>query len=405
MQNKKYYLLILGALLVYLFFLHSEKLPFEHENLSLDVEQKELRKGIQEKMNSVTNSFKNSANDKEKLLKDKKSVNQVMAINYINAFRNFTDFLLCKTSITDWQNKTLLKSFRQKLKDVKKFGFDGGKKHEEYYLLHLQHCKSYLLDDKELYDRAYDRLQKTYQNIQPETEREKQLAKIIAILDELGGLSSQLKIQRVGISSFPPSEVKKMQEKLRQLYSYIKPIVRIPEKERTATQNRILDEKSEQMSKIDKILRESYVKDDDLIQDIQSFSGNLKSILLKELTHIKTPDIFALMIMWKEQSYLTFELRGVYDKMISEITTKLAFKQDNFPRILALASFPLFACALDYPCGSDSQLTTYYCIIMANYHACGKSVEDFILEDYISPNIRLDVDSFLDLLLENYAQE
>ncbi len=411
MNKKKYYLLLVVALIIYLIFVKSDNRQTIQQQSSQAVKKTVVDKPNQKKSSVVNKIPKDFPIEKRQQKKHKEEQPEQTDISYLTAFRNFTDFLMCKNAITDWQNGEELKLFRQRLKDVRKFGFDGGEKHEEYYLYHLQHCQAYLLDAQESYSDAFKRLQESYQTIEPETEQEEQLAEIVAILDELGQLSSQLKAQRIGVSSFSPSEVRKMQEKLKQLYSYIKPIIQIPEKERTAKQNIILNAKYDEIGKIKVNLDGSYFKDEDLINDTVFRLGVLRSTfkntLFQKLPQIKSPDIFALMVMRtnNNQGYLTSELKVTFDEIVRDVKKSLLYKKDNYPIHLARASLPLFACALDYPCGKDSQLMTYYCVIRPNYNACGKSVEDFILDDYISPNIKADVNEFLNLLFENYAQE
>ena len=73
-------------------------------------------------------------------------------------------------------------------------------------------------------------------------------------------------------------------------------------------------------------------------------------------------------------------------------------------------SIKLTACAMNYPCDDHSEFISDYCIRgfknMSNYlSACGKTLEDFYFNEYLSPNQLEDVSKYLNFILEHYANQ
>ena len=69
----------------------------------------------------------------------------------------------------------------------------------------------------------------------------------------------------------------------------------------------------------------------------------------------------------------------------------------------------LAACAMNYPCDDQSEFILDYCIGVDNRYfmypnACGKTLDDFYFNDYLSPNQLEDVSKYLNYILENYAK-
>jgi hypothetical protein len=128
------------------------------------------------------------------------------------------------------------------------------------------------------------------------------------------------------------------------------------------------------------------------------------ALIKQEIMITKSADIFALMTRWNHNLAINSQYNQIFKTIHTRAKKELNLSRGNYPIILARLALPLFACALGYPCDKSSQIIINHCIISANRNACGIGVEDFYLNQYISPNILEDVNQFLGFLFEHYAQ-
>jgi hypothetical protein len=70
--------------------------------------------------------------------------------------------------------------------------------------------------------------------------------------------------------------------------------------------------------------------------------------------------------------------------------------------------YPLVACYLDYPCDDESMHVISLCLDNKNQEsqlACGKNLEDFYFNNYLSPGQTVDLNNYFNYLLEFYVKE
>lgn len=327
-------------------------------------------------------------------------------LSFLRAFRQYTFFAMCVDIVNDLeQNKNPLDSFRIKAEEKDKmFGYSGGEEHESYFLSHVENCKSYLIKDDESFEQAYNRLKTIYQNIEPITEEEIELAKNISLFETVDDLTKRLDETSKGLSSITPKAREQLHLKLENLNNIITPLLSLSVNDRTIAQaNQITYYQDKKRVLADKI-RSSILKDDELIDSLLIELNNTQKLLNENIFNIKSSDIYALMIRVSNNHFVD-DYYSNYHRVISKHARgNTPFKDIYYPDLLTRSALPLFACALQYPCTEDSQITLFHCIYMVNKNACGRSVEDFYLNQYVSPNMQQDLNIFLNYLFDNYAK-
>jgi hypothetical protein len=328
-------------------------------------------------------------------------------LSFLSAFRDYTFFALCAVIVTDLeQNINPLDSFRIKAEEKNKmFGYSGGVDHESYFLEHVENCKGYLIKDNESFASAYTRLKTIYQNIEPKTEEEIELAKNITLFENIENQKKLLADARKGLSSITPKAREQLHLKLENLTNIIAPLLSLSESDRTIEHaNQITYYQDKRRVLADK-LRGSNLKDDELIKYLAIELNNTEKLLTENFISIKSSDIYALMTRWYPNQ-IADDYYANHNRTISEHSKdKTPFRDIYYPVLLIRPALTLFACALEYPCTEDSQITLYHCIYMYNKNACGRDVEDFYLNHYVSPNMQQDLNIFLNFLFDYYAKD
>ncbi len=398
MTKTKFGLIFMFLMLVLVLILSQchEKPPITN-NISLHVTQKiapKQKTTIEEKIADKKNTS---------LLNELNSINELQIspeLNFLTAFRQYTFFTMCENIINDLeQNKNPLDFFRSETEYKNKmFGYSGGKDHENHFLDHVENCKDLLKFNDETFDQAFSRLKTTYQSIEPKTDEEIELAKDISLFENIEELKTQLAQAQKGVSSLSDKAKHQINLEFENLNNILAPLQSISVSERTIEQANQITYYLNKRRALFKKNSNSYHIDEELIKSLnQEYNENVK-LLTDSITSIKSSDIYTLMTR-----------RGVFSyhlRKISEHSKKnTPFKDNYYPDVLTRTSLPLFACALGYPCAQGSQITLHHCIIMYNKNACGRSVEDFYLNHYISPNMQPDLNIFINYLFENYAND
>ena len=365
-------------------------------------------------LNSEINTSKTKNTKKIQSLTTPKEVNQTSdslyidpELSYLEAFRQYTFFALCAEIIIDLeQNKNPIDSFRIEIDKNKKYGYAGGIVHEQFFLKHVENCKNSLISNHETLEQAFARLKLTYESIEPKTKTEKELSKNVVLFDQANELHKKWVDVRKGISTLSPKAIDLLKLKIQTFRDLNKPLFNIPKHLRTDTQLKIIQLNIEKINSLRNQIRSSYQYDTELTQSLLNDYTQSKTFLDRNITSIKSPDIYALISRRISSKYIARPFAIMYEPIIIDHSkTVSSFKDNYYLNILSESAFPLFACALGYPCDQDSQITLYHCIHLTNRDACGKSVEDFYLNHYISPNIQTDVNEFLNFLFEYYAKE
>jgi len=358
--------------------------------------------------NSAINKKQQAQTHKEAIIEDYNFDDLSIAtdLDYLTAFRDYTYFLLCKSIITDLNNKTQpIISYRKRIKHFEKFGYTGGDHHDQFFLKHVDQCADYLLHDDEIFQHASTRLKKTYQSIEPKTNEEKELDKILALIEETNNLYTQLNSLKRGNSTLTTKAIKQIRLKIDNIRKINNQFTTIPKEQRNTQQQAIINSNNDRIKSLRQSIRDSYHKDGSLIESLSVNYQVQVTKLNQDIISTKSADIFALLTRWYSDQIVNPQFNKIFETIYAKAQKELNLSHGNYPIILARSALPLFACALGYPCDADSQIILLHCITFANRNACGRGVEDFYLNQYISPNTFQDVNQFLSFLFEHYAQE
>lgn len=328
-------------------------------------------------------------------------------LSFLSAFRQYTFFALCADVVNDLeQNKNPLDSFRIKAEEKNKmFGYSGGEQHERYFLEHVENCKGYLIEDNETFARAYTRLKTIYQNTEPKTEKEIELAKNILLFESFDDLKKRLVDARKGSSSLTQKAIEQLQLKIDNINNIIAPLLSLPQGDRTIDQTNQMTYYQDKRRMLADKIRGGIIKDDELITLLTIELNNAEKLLIENIINIKSSDIYALMTRWGHNQFVDNYYSTHFKIIANHSKGKTPFKDIYYLDLLTRSTLPLFACALEYPCTKDSQITLFHCIYMLNKNACGRSVEGFYLNQYISPNMQQDLNIFLNYLFDYYAKD
>ena len=274
-------------------------------------------------------------------------------ITFLQAFREFHFFLSCKEVIDDFFEQKDTEQRLERKTRLAKHGLTDVEIFKQYYEIYTAKCLDKLISSDKAFIQMAQRLQGEYLKISPQTDEEKDLFEILQLLEDIR--KNQLEVRNVKKGSGKLSE-----------------------------------------------------HDDERISSLYKQIKSDKALLFDMLKVTQIADAH-LYIFQRNNFYKDFSADMYRD--VSVLFKKHAENALGKPQfssfygvILKRAVLPLFACALNYPCDQDSLIAWDFCIHQGITSACGQSVESFILNTYISPNIQLDVAAFLNELLNNYAQ-
>jgi hypothetical protein len=354
MKLLKYGLLI--VLLIFLAYLElnpDEKKPTKINTVSLQspdakiisrVEQSKPKNVSEPKTIIVTETI----ND------DNSRIDIDPSLDFITAFRNYTYFLYCSNAINNFhEEKDPLKSYIYKLNKVKKYGFEVKEEHFQNYLSHVEKCKDYLVLDTETYEHSLQRLKKTYESIQPDKQEYFDLLEFISLVEIRNQLAKE--IDQIKTTNTNQNILHKNEIEIRSIS--------------------LVNELKELENKIQELMKSSH-------------SPDMFILIFKDVGRVDDTGYSFLSEQLIKQAKIQLKIYDYY----------------NYTEILTRVGLPLYACALGYPCGADSQIIVHQCINNVMVSACNRSVEDYYLNYLISPNIYNDLKKYINFMLENYAK-
>lgn len=311
-----------------------------HDNIAPKEIKNKSLKSIKTELEAINHKTINSK---------KASEQKAKKLTYLQAYRNKKFFSTCFWKLHDFQNNIdPLEKFRNYIIE-KRHGtaLGGGGLQEKYFMDHFNKCKEFLGDKENDIGEVSDYLDELFQSMKPISEEERDLSAYL-----------ELHIKRYKVVT------------------------------------RIYEEKEKENKSADVLLE---------------LNKSLEIVLFEIIDNLKTnssPDVFL-------DNYFNFvePIRSPFDTIprledfiLTNIQNDTNINDEYYLEILIELATPLFACSLGYPCDENSLLTYKYCVYQSNKNACGKTVEDFYLNDLISPNQQVDVNKVLDYFMTNYAQ-
>lgn len=325
---------------------------------------------------------------------------------FLQAFRDFYFFLGCKTAIQGFfEKKNYDEIFGYRIGFFEKNGVTDLALHKQYFQQYTQKCQDKLSDADASFEQAVQRQKDELFSIEAKIQDEKDLLETLNLLETLHELQQEFKSISAGENTLSKAEIDSIRAQIQQLYDANRQLNALETTEDVRLQIQVNKEK---IKGLNKILRSQTSYDKDKMSSLNEQVKLTKSLLFEQLKIAQLADVHLLIFRsnYPRKNYKADLYRDIGDLMKNHAETVFKKPQfhSNYGNILSRSALPLFACALNYPCDGDSVLAWELCIHSGLTSACGKPVEDFLLDDYISPNAQMDVQAFLTHLLNTYAQ-
>jgi hypothetical protein len=320
-------------------------------------------------------------------------------VSYLTAYRELKLHNKCFNIFYDRKKgKDLISAY---ISEYTSYSFNSMKPSEvqiQYYQIHIDACYSLLLNDKEDLRKSSDRIYKRFDDTTPETPEEIALSQALEIEARLAKIISEIRDEKSGDNQLSGAQKKANFKRGMALNKEIMAIYdRSPDG--VSDEDLILMKKLSEENKKLRVLK-NHVADSEKIEYLEEEVASITFELEKIFRDNKTPDIFLIY-----SDYLLNELMGRF-YFTDDLNNKLGIYDTSYITLLNKVIVPFIACSMDYPCGPESYLSIEHCTDPLGFGsiACGKNIEDFYLEDLISPNQIIDFNNYLNYILDNHAQ-
>lgn len=330
-------------------------------------------------------------------------------LTYLQAYRNSVFFKKCYRVINDInKNVSPLIAFEKKASTDFYAVFNKSEKQVtelqlQYFSEFADRCQIFLDSDDETFQSASNRLNKTFSEIQPKTEEEKNLLSGLDLFNKKTDLEKKLYNTKSGTSLLEEVQIKTIYTKIRIHNTQIKEYKANPDwKSNQQIQNAIND-LNQKVNDLRLVLSNNKEKHPEKEVIIEAQLIKHKTIMVDFLKQNNSSDILLLYAQYlfnpygENNSQINQELRkelNIYDNILMKNIYEVGIK--------------LAACAMNYPCDDRSEFIYDYCIglsITLTYpSSCGKGLEAFYFNSYLGPNQLEDVSKYLNYILENYAK-
>jgi hypothetical protein len=324
-------------------------------------------------------------------------------LNYITAYREYKFFTSCFFFYSSQiKTGTLLENFIANKKETSTTDTEPTIQQIEQFNYYLNKCESLKETEHENNQSALARLLQRYKDIEPITDDEIALAKAIEIEKNIIQTKNSITDEKTGTSHQTKEEMIADSRKLLEISRRLQEL----QEQIRASNNPPTDEQNQQVLDLFKEMQEHRSKPNVVINDEEI--ALLQEELLNHFSELKqlfnkhqTPDVFLIFAnqflsenIFKERSFIDDELNniGIHDlRYIASLNEVI---------------IPFVACALNYPCDSQSLISLQYCINRFESHpqACSMSLDEYLLEVMLSPNQLTDINNYFSLLLDKYAQ-
>jgi len=408
MKNLKYVLLVIIAII--LWYLLDDK---KQTRPIVSVQQVNQQESLKKSHHSPVN--KKQLND---VLIDSFSVTNNSDIEsdpqltYLQAYRNTVRFKKCSFIINDINNKIspLIKFKKDAAFDMFQLPDEPKKQATDlqiqYFSEFTEWCQSFLKDDNETYNSALKRLHDVFNSAVPQTEPEKVLKKGLELFKQHEELKKSIRNATQSHSLLSEDELVVIKSQVKNINKQIKELQANPDAKSNNQIQSLISELSNKRSQLYIKIRNNKVTstDEEAKKRAEYSVLQHKNTMIDFLKNNNSPDI---LLLYSSMFFYpaTFEFNPILEDMKRELATYEPYLLLSLYEV----GIKLAACAMNYPCDDQSLFVLNYCIGERKYFnmspsACGKSLEDFYFNAYLSPNQLEDVSKYLNYILENYAK-
>lgn len=327
-------------------------------------------------------------------------------LTYLQAYRNYIFFNKCYGVIKDINNNVspIIRLKRAASSDFYSLISDSKKQvtalQLQYFSDYSDRCHSFLDNDDETYTSAYDRLYNLYNEIEPKTNEEKNLATGLELLDKYNNGNIQLQKSKIGTSLLNEAEINKIKSEIRTIGASITEYKANPDWKTNQQIQIIIKDLTQQISGLRLQLSNNRVIDSEQVKIIDNQVKQLNLEMVDFLKQNNSPDILILYAR-----YIFYPYGRNNTAIIQGLRHELNIYDSYLMLSLYDVGIKLTACAMNYPCDDQSEFISDYCIRGSYSSACGKTLEDFYFNEYLGPNQLEDVSKYFNYILEHYAKK
>lgn len=321
-------------------------------------------------------------------------------VSYLTAYRELKSFFKCAVVIQNNEKGIdLMKSYMEK---TSYFSSNDGAPKEvqtEYYQVYIDKCQSLFLTENESVKEAYKRIEKRFNNSTPVSDDEVSLANALEIENRIKNLTRKISQEKSGKTLLTEAEQRNNIKRLLAISEEMTPLInRSMTPEFTETDEILLNNLLNEIRELNNT--NTHLSNPEEVKLLQEELALVTPELVEFFKNNQTPDVFLIFA-----EHLLNERRGQFF-FTEDVNNKLGIYDTDYINALNKIIVPFIACSLGYPCGAESFLVIEHCIYPFGGEplACGRNIEDYYLEDLISPNQMIDFNNYFNYLLDNYAQ-
>lgn len=383
MKKKKYGLLIL--LLALVFFVFTNKLNDKTPVSLAPVVPSQLKPNLKQVI--LKKIQKEEVLEKEIYDPIKgydKTIDKTPEVDYVTAFREFQKFKRCRKVLESAEKGQ--DPYQDFINSKSKYRpFELTLIQQQSFWQYVQMCHVMLSHDGELFTAAAERFRKRFYQAQPKSKEAKDLAASWPLKVETEYIGFKF---NVFINGYDPKNFEQVATVYKQLNKYKGMLRYINRNDDIEFSPRTRDEINmyeSQILELESIVSGNLIVDDDyLVVLYQEFNGNISKI-----------NIF-LADNQSGEAFMTLA-----PSIFSRKNIELGFYDKRYFYTIINPTYVLFGCSLGLPCGADSNPMVSACLFTreSDEMACNKTVEDYYLNFYFSPNQLIDIDYLLSIFV------
>ncbi|MCF6318534.1 MAG: hypothetical protein L3J83_04510 [Proteobacteria bacterium] len=398
------YLLTIVVLIIYLLLSNSKNKTIVEADNTLNSKTTDVQ--TLKKMQERQSENKQMISDVRvaKLVQDDERKTQHPKISYLQAYRNYKFFQQCYRVIRGAQrDEDLEAAFKLKIANsfngLQRANNEPTEKQYAAFELFKNKCFDLMVTSNESYNENQQQLERIYQQIQPATAQEVNLYDGLALLQKYKTLNKDINMVKRGVSTLDDSiklPIKKQMKSLSIEMSRVRAMDDYYSNETRQLQHENLQKK---INELNLYLVSYNTYDSELIESLEMEQMNALQEMVLLLENNESPDVLLLYGQILMHPYVRNNLKLDIFSSIKVYDNLLALSIYN-------VGIMLTACALNYPCDTESLPMFQYCFNgpVIYKEACGQSIEHYIFTNVLGPNQLQDVDNFITHVLKYHAK-
>jgi hypothetical protein len=321
-------------------------------------------------------------------------------VSYLTAYRELKFFKDCAMILFQKEEgKDPMKSYIERTSFSDSIYVKTQQIQIEYYQVYVDKCLSLLVNKNESTREAFKRIEKRFNNTTPVTGDEISLKSALEIESRIMEITGKISQEKSGESHFTEEEQRiKIQRTLALSKEMTNIINRMSSPDFSETDELLLNNIMNEFRELNNT--NTHLSNSEEIKFLQDELALVTPELIDFFRNNQTPDVFLIFA-----DHLLNDSRGQFF-FTDDVNNKLGIYDTEYIGSLNKIIVPFIACSLDYPCGPESDFAIKHCTYPLGNKplACGKSIEDYYLEDLISSNQMIDFNNYFNYIMDNYAQ-